>query len=228
MKKITIAITGASGVIIAFELLRYLLQLNIHFAKNNSDASSIQSSNQSSAQLVTIHLVISKAGIITISEELGLSLSNNPNIIREKIIEYFALQNDIDFCANNFFVYQNNDWFTPIASGSNVDDAMVVCPCSMATLARIANGLGEDLIARACDVIIKERKNLILVPRETPFSAIHLENMLKLSKLGVAIVPPIPAFYNHPKSIADVINFIVARILDQLNIKNTISPRWET
>jgi 4-hydroxy-3-polyprenylbenzoate decarboxylase len=103
---------------------------------------------------------------------------------------------------------------------------MVVCPCTMGSLASIANGTGENLIHRAADVIIKERKKLILVPRETPFSSIHLENMLKLSNLGVVILPPNPGFYHGVSQVSDLVDFVVCRILDQLGVENNISPRW--
>lgn len=197
-KNITFAITGASGMPIAFALLKELL-------KNTC----------------TIHLMISNSGIITVKEEMGISLSANPNIIKNILAETLKLEN-----IDNFFVYSNNDWYAPIASGSSVSDAMVICPCSMATLGKIAAGVSDDLLARAADVIIKERKNLVVIPRETPFSVIHLENMLKLARLGASIIPPVPAFYTHPKTLQDVIDFIVSRILDQLGINNNLIARW--
>ena len=113
-----------------------------------------------------------------------------------------------------------------MASGSNPGDAMVICPCTMGTLAAIANGLADNLIERAGDVMLKERRPLVLVPRETPLSAIHLENMLKLARAGAVILPPAPGFYAHPKSIADLVDFVVARILDHVGVPNTLMPRW--
>lgn len=197
-RNITFAITGASGIPIAFALLQQLL-------KNNC----------------SIRLVITNSGIITVKQETGISLSSNPNTIKNILCEELELEK-----RDNLFVYSNNDWYAPIASGSSVSEAMVICPCSMATLGKIASGISEDLLVRAADVIIKERKNLLLVPRETPFSAIHLENMLKLSRLGVSIIPPVLEFYTHPKTLADMIDFIVSRILDQLGIKNNLISRW--
>ncbi|MBX9597920.1 MAG: UbiX family flavin prenyltransferase [Burkholderiales bacterium] len=196
--KVTLAITGASGMPYTLKLLSELL-----------------------ARECLVNLVISKAGILTLRQELDIVLSANIEQSRLKLIETLNLVN-----PDNFKLYAIADWFAPMASGSSVDDAMVVCPCSMATLGKIASGIGDDLIARSADVILKERKNLIIVPRESPFSTIHLENMLKLSRLGVAIVAPIPAFYNHPKTLDDVINFIVSRILDQLGINNSLTKRW--
>jgi len=113
-----------------------------------------------------------------------------------------------------------------MASGSNPGDAMVVCPCTMGALAAIANGMSENLLERAADVMIKECRKLVLVPREAPFSAIHLENMLKLARLGVVILPPNPAFYHHPQTIADIVDFVVARILDQLGVPHSLMTRW--
>lgn len=103
---------------------------------------------------------------------------------------------------------------------------MVVCPCSMGTLASIAAGLADNLIERAADVVLKERRTLIVVPRETPFSVIHLENMLRLAQAGAVIVPPSPGFYEHPQSVADLVDFVVARILDQLHVPHTLGQRW--
>lgn len=196
--KVTLAITGASGMPYALKLLSELL-----------------------TRACLVNVVISKAGMLTLKQELDLTLSANIEQSRLKLIETLNLTN-----SGNLRLYAIADWFAPMASGSSVDDAMVVCPCSMATLGKIASGIGDDLISRSADVILKERKNLIIVPRETPFSAIHLENMLKLSRLGVAIVAPIPAFYNHPQTLDDVINFIVSRILDQLGINNSLTKRW--
>jgi 4-hydroxy-3-polyprenylbenzoate decarboxylase len=195
---ITFAITGASGMPYAICLLRELLACGIQ-----------------------VKLLISKAGLLTIHQELNVAVSGSPAVMRTKLIAEFGLAN-----PEKLQVYALNDWFAPMASGSSVDDAMVVCPCSMATLAKIANGLGDDLITRSADVILKERRNLLVVPREMPLSAIHLENMLKLARLGAAIIPPIPAFYTHPQSLEDIINFIVSRILDQLGIANTLAKRW--
>ncbi|MBP9743165.1 MAG: UbiX family flavin prenyltransferase [Burkholderiales bacterium] len=198
MKKITLGITGASGIPIAFTLLQELLAFRC-----------------------VVHLVITTAGMVTIKQETNLSLSANPSICHEVLFKHLELVN-----SENLYIYTNNDWFSPIASGSHVDEAMVICPCSMATLGKIAGGIGDDLLTRAADVIMKERKNLIIVPREMPFSAIHLANMHSLAKLGVCILPPTPAFYTHPKSIEDIINFVVSRILDQLGIDNTLIKRW--
>lgn len=196
--KVTLAITGASGMPFAVNLLQQLL-----FAK------------------CAVNLVISQAGIVTFHQEMEVALSASPNQIKDILVEAYDLVN-----IDDFHVYGIKDWYAPIASGSSVDDVMIVCPCSMATLGKISSGIGDDLISRAADVIIKERKNLIIVPRETPLSAIHLENMLKLARLGASIIPPVPAFYTHPKSLDDVIKFVVSRVLDQAGVDNSLIKRW--
>jgi 4-hydroxy-3-polyprenylbenzoate decarboxylase len=123
-------------------------------------------------------------------------------------------------------VYGREAWFAPVASGSNPPDAMVVCPCTMGTLAAIAQGLADNLITRAADVALKERRPLVLVPRETPFSAIHLENMLRLAQAGAVILPPNPGFYHRPQSVGDMVDFVVARILDHLGVSHALMKRW--
>ena len=145
-KKITLAISGASGMPYATKLLTELLKLNCQ-----------------------VNLVISKAGIITFHQELAISLSANPKLTWQKLVDNLSLSN-----TELLQVYGIDDWYAPMASGSSVDDAMVICPCSMATLAKITQGIGDDLIARSADVILKELRNLVLVPREMPFSVIHL------------------------------------------------------
>ncbi len=125
-------------------------------------------------------------------------------------------------------VYHNSaNMAAKISSGSFITDGMVVIPCSMRTLSGIAHGYGEHLIHRAADVILKERRRLVLVVRESPLSELHLENMLKLARAGASIIPPMPAFYNHPKSIDDIVDHIVARVLDQFGITARFAKRWD-
>jgi flavin prenyltransferase len=123
--------------------------------------------------------------------------------------------------------YSDSDQGAAISSGSFVTDGMIVAPCSMRTLAAIANGQGDNLIHRAADVILKERRKLVLMVREAPFNDIHLDNMLKLSRMGVVITPPMPAFYNHPQTLDDMINHIVMRALDQFGIHIDAATRWD-
>ncbi len=123
-------------------------------------------------------------------------------------------------------VYGDEEWTSPVASGSGAPRSMAVCPASMATVSAIACGASENLLERAADVVIKERGNLVIVPRETPFSAIHLENMLKLARLGVTILPANPGFYTRPTQVEAIIDFIVSRVLDQFGIQNDLMARW--
>ncbi|TJX65938.1 UbiX family flavin prenyltransferase [Soehngenia saccharolytica] len=155
---------------------------------------------------IETHLVISRMGEFVLNQECDLSVSE-----LSKLASYY---------------YKNDDFMAPIASGSFKVDGMVVVPCSMKTLSAIANGYSDSLLTRACDVVIKESKKLVLVPRETPLSSIHLENMLKLSTLGIKILPPIASFYNNPSSIEDIIIQFTGRILDNLNIENNLVNRW--
>lgn len=123
--------------------------------------------------------------------------------------------------------HNSNNMAAEISSGSFITEGMVVIPCSMRTLGSIAQGSGENLVHRAADVVLKEHRRLVLVARESPLSELHLENMLKLARMGVRIVPPMPAFYNHPKSIGDIIDHIVARVLDQFGIAAPFAKRWD-
>ena len=123
--------------------------------------------------------------------------------------------------------YNATNMAAEISSGSFITDGMVVIPCSMRTLGNIAHGIGETLVHRAADVVLKERRRLVLVARESPLSEVHLENMLKLARMGVSIVPPMPAFYNQPKSVDDIVNHIVTRVLDQFAIATPFARRWD-
>ena len=153
-----------------------------------------------------VHLLISKWGEYTLTFETGLSTADLQHLV--------------------FKIHSFDDMSADVSSGSFVTKGMIVVPCSMKTLAAIAHGLSLDLISRAADVTLKERRQLILVPRETPLSTVHLENMLSLSRLGVDIIPPMPAFYHHPKSIDDIVNHTVDRILDRLGLEGQRSSRW--
>jgi len=119
-----------------------------------------------------------------------------------------------------------HNFFSPVASGSSAPDAVVICPCSMGTLGRIAAGLSDNLLERVADVALKEQKKLLLVPRETPFNQIHLENLLRLSKAGAQILPAMPGFYQQPETVADLVDFVVGKILDSLNIEHQLFSRW--
>ncbi len=169
-----------------------------------------------------MHLTFSDAARIVFREELILDLP-------EDMVELQTfLRKSLEVQEGSLTCYGVQDWYSPLASGSSAPGALVVCPCSGGTLASIAQGLSGNLVERAADVMLKEGRKLVLVPRETPVSAIHLENMLKLSRLGATILPASPGFYDHPGSVGDLVDFVVARILDQLGISRTMGPRWGT
>lgn len=159
------------------------------------------------ATRVETHLVVSKWARRTLEHETGLSME------------------DVHALASH--VYTHGDQSAVLASGSFRTDGMIIAPCSMRTLAAIAHGVADNLILRAADVVIKERKPLVLMVRESPLSAIHLENMLTLARLGVSIAPPMPAFYQRPESIEDLVGHVVTRALDQLGLEDAEAPRWE-
>jgi 4-hydroxy-3-polyprenylbenzoate decarboxylase len=165
-----------------------------------------------------VHLVVSDAAKLVIQQEL----SNTASRLNEpEDFESFFGQN-----IENLSVYSNKDFTAPIASGSFPVEGMVILPCSMGTLGAIASGVSLNLIHRAADCVIKEGRRLVIAPRETPLSAIHLENMLKLARIGVRIVPPMAGFYSGVKTIDEMIDFVVGKILDQLEIEHALYPRW--
>ena len=196
-QRVTLAFTGASGMPYGLRLLECLLQADR-----------------------TVWLLISQAAHIVASHEGDFTLPAQPRAAQAQLAARYGAR------PGQLQVFGREDWLAPVASGSNPADAMVVCPCSMGTLAAIAQGLADNLIERAADVMLKERRPLVLVPRETPLSTIHLENMLRLSRAGAVILPPAPGFYTRPQSVADMVDFVVARILDQLRVPNTLAPRW--
>lgn len=169
---------------------------------------------------VRVYLLVSSAAQIVAKQELDWSMPGRANDLQAYLTAQYAT------VPGQLQVFGREEWFAPVASGSNPADTMVICPCTMGSLAAIAQGLSDNLIERAADVCIKEQRKLILVPRETPYSALHLENMLKLARLGVVILPPNPGFYHHPQTIADLVDFVVARILDQLSIPHQLVARW--
>ncbi|HAK88159.1 MAG TPA: aromatic acid decarboxylase [Nitrospiraceae bacterium] len=162
-----------------------------------------------------VHLAISSNTFPIIKDETGIDWSEDTE---NKIRKHFNMK--------RLFFYEDKHMEAPIASGSFKTDGMFVVPCTMKTLAGIANGYANNLIERAADVTIKEGRPLLLCPREMPFSAIHLENMLKLARLGVKIAPPVPAFYHKPKSLDDIVSFIVGKMLDAFDIEHTLFKRW--
>ncbi len=155
---------------------------------------------------VETHLVLSDAAVLTLHQEAGM---------QRKEVEALA-----------HVVHKNRDIGASIASGSFLTDAMVVAPCSMKTLAAVAHGLSDNLIARAADVMLKERRKLVLMVRETPFNLAHLRNMTAVTEMGGIIFPPLPSFYHRPASIEEMVDHTVARVLDMLGIEHVLAPRW--
>ncbi|TVO72487.1 flavin prenyltransferase UbiX [Sedimenticola selenatireducens] len=196
-KPIALAITGASGAPYALRLLECLVQADR-----------------------TVYVMISKAAQVVMPMETGLTIPSRPEEAEKLLTERFSAK------PGQIRVFGREQWTAPVASGSNPPEAMVVCPCSTGTLSAIATGASNNLIERAADVVLKEQRKLILMVRETPFSPIHLENMLKLSRLGVVIMPASPGFYNRPQSIDEIVDFMVARVLSHLNIDNPLNRPW--
>ncbi|MGP9679505.1 flavin prenyltransferase UbiX [Halomonas sp. AOP27-A1-41] len=196
-KPITVALTGASGAQYGLRLIDVLVEAGHE-----------------------VWVMISKASHMVIATETEISLPAQPERLAA------ALRERSGAAAGQIRCFGREDWMAPVASGSGAASAMVVCPCSTGTLSAIATGASNNLIERAADVAIKERRTLVLVPRESPFSPIHLEHMLGLSRMGVVILPAAPGFYHRPQSIDNLIDFIVARILNQLGIQHTLMPRW--
>ncbi len=196
-RRITLAVTGASGVQYGLRLLQCLVQLDTQ-----------------------VLLMVSKAAQVVIATETDLKLPGAPDAMEAFLTEHFSAR------AGQIKVYGREQWMAPVASGSGAPSSMVVCPCSTGTLSAIACGASNNLIERAADVALKERRQLLLVPREAPYSEIHLEHMLKLTRMGAVVVPASPGFYQKPQSVEDMVDFIVARLLSQLGYEQTLLPRW--
>jgi 4-hydroxy-3-polyprenylbenzoate decarboxylase len=195
-RTITLALTGASGAQYGLRLLECLLAADCQ-----------------------VYLLISRAAEVVLRTETSWDLPEP-----EQQLDYFCQRYSIK--PQQLILFSREDWFAPVASGSSSPSSMVICPASGGTLSAIASGASNNLIERAADVALKERRQLILVPRETPYSQIHLENMLKLTQMGAIVLPASPGFYHQPTSIDHLIDFVVARILDQLQLPQTVMPRW--
>jgi len=196
VKPIVVALTGASGAVYGIRLVQVLLESGRK-----------------------VDLVVSDPARLVIAEELGAPVSNPLHL------ESWApfLGRDLE---GKLQVHSVRDFAAPIASGSYPVEAMAIVPCSMGTLGALAAGISQNLIHRAADCVMKENRRLVIVPRETPLSAIHLENMLKLARLGVRVVPAMPGFYSGAKTIEEIVDFVVGKVLDQLDISHALYPRW--
>lgn len=196
-RRVCIAVTGASGAPYALRLAEVLLSTG-----------------------ESVDMIFSKAALLVIATETDLTIPPKPRAQAQFLAERFGVGDD------RIRVFGREDWMAPWASGSGQPGPVIICPCSTGTLSAIATGASNNLIERAADVALKERRKLILVPRETPLSDIHLGNMLTLSKMGAVILPASPGFYHRPEGIHDLIDFVVARILNQLGIEQTLMPGW--
>ena len=197
VQTVTVGLTGASGLVYGLRLVECLLEAHVR-----------------------VGLIYTQAAQIVAKQELDLVLPTRPHDAQHALAERFKTSTE------QLSVYAREDWYAPIASGSNPADAMVICPCSMGTLAAVAGGLADNLIERAADVALKERRPLILVPRETPLSLLHLENMTRLARAGAIVLPANPGFYHRPQSVEALVDYVVARILDHLHIPHTLMKRW--
>lgn len=196
-RRVTLAMTGASGAQYGLRLLECLVKADVE-----------------------VYFLISQAALLVVATETELSLPPKPQALETYLTERYSAR------EGQIRVFGKQDWMAPVASGSGAPSAMVVCPCSTGSLSAIATGASNNLIERAADVALKERRKLILVPREAPFSTVHLENMLKLSQMGAVILPASPGFYHKPRSVDDLVDFVVARILNQLGIEQDLLARW--
>lgn len=196
-KKVSVALTGASGIQYGLSLIEELVKANVQ-----------------------VFVMISKAAQVVMSTETDCKLPGQAASQEKALTAMFSAQ------PEQIKVFAKEQWFAPVASGSSSPSSMVVVPCSTGCLSAIAVGASNNLIERAADVALKERRQLILVPRETPYSEIHLEHMLKLTRMGAVIMPASPGFYHEPKKIDDMVNFIVARILDHLGVEQGLIKKW--
>jgi len=192
-----LAITGASGAVYGLRLAQELVRSGAR-----------------------VSMLISSAGFAVLKQECGLDWGGAGVAVAEELCRYLGSDSAV------LSYYAGDDFFAPIASGSSAPDAMIVAPCSMGTLSRIASGNSGNLLERSADVMLKEGRPLVLVPRETPLNAIHLEHMLKLARLGVKIVPAMPGFYQHPETLDDLVNFVVGKVLDSVGVEHALFQRW--
>ncbi len=197
MSGVSVALTGASG-----------LQYGLRLVQTLAEAGE------------TVHLLVSDAARVVAGLETDTPLPRRDGELHRTLTTTLAID------PARLHVYSDQQWTSPLASGSAAPRRMVVCPCTTGTLAAIAGGHSDSLIERAADVVIKEQGRLVVVPRETPLSAIHLEHMLSLARLGVVVLPANPGFYHRPQGVEELIDFVVARILDHLGVVHDLGPRW--
>lgn len=208
MKPLVLAMTGASGSIYGVRLLSVLLEAER-----------------------SVHLVVSPAAVQVLKEELGYTLDPEaPDLesLLRAATDHMPVRLISAEQRGRVTWHDYRNYAASIASGSFLTAGMVICPCSMDTLASISQGLGSNLVHRAAAVHLKERRKLVVVPRETPLSSIQLANMTRLAEAGAIVLPAMPGFYHQPTSIADLVDFVVARICDQLEVPHSLMRRWGT
>ncbi len=196
-RTIALGITGASGAQYALRLLETLIEARLK-----------------------VVVMISQPGQIVLGMETDLKLPGRPAQIQRYLTTLLNADDE------QITVLGRDQWTAPVASGSSAPDAMVICPCTTGTLSAVACGASRSLLERAADVVLKEQKKLIAVVREMPFSVIHLDHMLNLARMGTVIMPACPGFYHKPRRVEDLVDFVVARILDHLDIEHRLVPRW--
>lgn len=196
-REIVLAMTGASGAVYGLRLLECVLKAGI-----------------------SVHLMVSSAAQTVVAMETDLRLPSRARDLQRYLAAHFSVTPELLHC------YSGIQWTAPLASGSHRIQTMIVCPCTVGAISAIARGANDNLIERAADVMLKEQRKLILVPREAPFSVIHLENMLALARLGAVILPANPGFYHQPRQIEDLVDFIVARVLDHSGVEHRLLSRW--
>ena len=196
-RTVTVAMTGASGIQYALRLIECLVQADCE-----------------------VYVLMSKPARIVMGMDTDLPVPSRTAEVQRQFTERYGAR------EGQLRAFGQEEWTAPVASGSGVPDAMVVCPCTTGTLASMAAGTCDNLLERAADCVLKEGRQLIVMPREMPFSTIHLENMLRLARAGAIIMPPNPAFYNLPKTVEEIVDFVVARVLDRLGVAQTLMPRW--
>ncbi|MFP4610848.1 MAG: flavin prenyltransferase UbiX [Thiohalophilus sp.] len=196
-RPVILALTGASGAPYALRLLQCLLE-----------------------KQRPVYLLVSKAAQMVLQMESDLDIPGRPAEMQAWLSEHYQADSKL------LTVFGREQWTAPIASGSHNAGHMVICPCTTGALAAVANGNSDNLIERAADVMLKEQRKLIMVVREMPLSVIHLENMLRLARAGATIMPANPGFYYQPRGVGDLVDFVVARILDHLSVEHTLVTRW--
>lgn len=221
--KIVLALTGASGAVYGVRVLRALADRDVHV-----DLTVSERAVEVIRHELRLDLTLNRFELADLLEPIRRVSSRAASSAKTAVVGATADSSDgfLGAASTTVTFYHPRDLFAPPASGSASYDAMAIVPCSMGTIGRIAAGAADDLITRAADVFLKERRKLILAPRETPLSQIHLENLARLSTAGALVLPCMPSFYGHPKTVDDLVDTVAGRILDHLDVEHDLGPRW--